>query len=285
MLEVKEEDSHYFTLRAYGLGPDVSIFVSLHFPVFMRNLLLLFGCLVSWAAWAQPKTIHVYVALCDNVNQGIVPVPAKLGNGQQPANNLYWGALYGVKTHFGKQSEWVSVPVSNSADHEILDRVLYKHTTEEVYLLAEAYDGRAIQGCIEDFLRASNGASPLSIGVGDQTLSFGGGADLVAYVGHNGLMDFSVSLDYQPAKTAKDAMLLACYTQRYFSSDLRQAGANPLLWTTHLMAPEAYTLKAAIDGWLLGEPGEQIEERAAQAYHQYQQCGIRGARGLFTTGY
>ncbi|MBS1655648.1 MAG: hypothetical protein JSU05_12430, partial [Bacteroidetes bacterium] len=40
------------------------------------------------------KTIHVFVALCDNKYQGIVPVPAKIGNGQDPANNLYWGCSF-----------------------------------------------------------------------------------------------------------------------------------------------------------------------------------------------
>ena len=29
---------------------------------------------------ADIKTVHVFVALCDNENQGIVPVPARLGN-------------------------------------------------------------------------------------------------------------------------------------------------------------------------------------------------------------
>ncbi|MGY6648706.1 hypothetical protein [Wenyingzhuangia sp. IMCC45574] len=57
------------------------------------------------------------------------------------------------------------------------------------------------------------------------------------------------------------------------------------MWTTHLMAPEAYTLKAALDGWMLNESGKQIDERAAQAYHKYQKCGIKGARNLFATGY
>jgi len=51
------------------------------------------------------------------------------------------------------------------------------------------------------------------------------------------------------------------------------------------MAPEAYTLKAAIDGWIIDETSQQIKERAAQAYNQYQKCGIRGARNLFTTGF
>ncbi|HST23582.1 MAG TPA: hypothetical protein VLR90_20895, partial [Blastocatellia bacterium] len=36
------------------------------------------------------RVIHVLVALCDNEHQGIVPVPAKIGNGDDPQNNLYW---------------------------------------------------------------------------------------------------------------------------------------------------------------------------------------------------
>ena len=51
------------------------------------------------------------------------------------------------------------------------------------------------------------------------------------------------------------------------------------------MAPEAYTLKAAIDGWILNESRKQIDERAAQAYNKYQKCGIKGARNLFATGF
>jgi len=49
--------------------------------------------------------------------------------------------------------------------------------------------------------------------------------------------------------------------------------------------PEAYTLKAAIDGWILNETGGEIDERAAQMYHQYQKSGIKGARNLFTRGF
>ena len=41
----------------------------------------------------SPRIVHVFVALADNVNQGIVPVPAKLGNGEDPVHNLYWGPL------------------------------------------------------------------------------------------------------------------------------------------------------------------------------------------------
>src|SRR5688572_22804615 len=32
----------------------------------------------------EAQVIHIFVALCDNKYQGIVPVPAKIGNGQDP---------------------------------------------------------------------------------------------------------------------------------------------------------------------------------------------------------
>ena len=48
------------------------------------------------------KSIHIFVALCDNENQGIVKVPASIGNGQKPSTNLYWGCGYGIKTFFKK---------------------------------------------------------------------------------------------------------------------------------------------------------------------------------------
>jgi len=51
------------------------------------------------------------------------------------------------------------------------------------------------------------------------------------------------------------------------------------------MAPEAYTLQAALDGWIRNETGEEINERAAQIYQKYQKCVINGARKLFTTGF
>jgi hypothetical protein len=42
--------------------------------------------------------IHVFVALADNASQGIVPVSARLGNGEDPEHNLYrWGSAFGVE--------------------------------------------------------------------------------------------------------------------------------------------------------------------------------------------
>jgi len=247
--------------------------------------LLLFGNLFS--ANAERKMLHIYVALCDNWNQGIVPVPAAIGNGQNPRTNLYWGAGYGVKHFFDKKTDdWTLLEVSTPADKNILQRLLFKHKTEDAYLLAEAYDGAKIKACITDFLLASNGQNEVKISYKEETLRFGGKADLLAYVGHDGLMEFSVFPSYKDITgKKKDVMILACYSKEYFAGHIESAQANPILWTTHLMAPEAYTLKAALDGWLLNETGKQIDERAAVTYDKYQKCGLRGARNLFTTGF
>jgi hypothetical protein len=232
------------------------------------------------------KLIHVLVALCDNEYQGIVPVPARIGNGDDPANNLYWGAGFGVKTFFKRAGDWKLIAETRKPRAEILERLVFKHQTKDVYLIADAYRGREIKRCVADFFEFSAGRAGEPINANSIELHAGGGADLVAYVGHDGLMDFA--LDSYPQRAdgrQRDAVMLACLSKRYFAEPLRKTGARPLLWTTGLMAPEAYVLKAAVDGWMSNEDGEGIRRRAATAYNQYQRCGVNAAVRLFSTGW
>lgn len=243
-------------------------------------LLLFVHCLFG------QRVVHVVVALCDNEHQGIVKVPAGIGNGQNARTNLYWGAGYGVKTHFDRSDEWKRVACAPATLPHILDRAVWKHRDSAVYLVAEAYDGRNIREATVDLLRYASGASPLTIGIGSSTVRAGGAAELVAYVGHDGLMDFSLSERFPgTAANQREAIILACISKRYFAEHLKATGAAPLLWTTGLMAPEAYTLKAALAGWVLRERPEAIRERAAKAYDTYQHCGINGARRLLVSGW
>jgi hypothetical protein len=235
--------------------------------------------------------IHVFVALADNVNQGIVPVSPALGNGDDPARNLYWGAAFGVKRFFGKNKDWSSVPsLVRSSSEAVLERVFFKHGAQNVFLVADAYRGSEIKRATEDFLKAAAGVPGETVTISDRgkevTLYFGGSANLIAYVGHNGLMDFRLtSFPQVRDREKRDTIILACASKSYFADALRPTGANPVLWTTNLMAPEAYVLSAAIDGWLAKENGEQIRLRAAKAYDQYQNCGLKGATLLFATGW
>ncbi len=80
-------------------------------------------------------------------------------------------------------------------------------------------------------------------------------------------------------------IILACYSKEYFSPHIKEAGAHPLIWTSGLMAPEAYTLEWALDGWVLGESDKQIRERAAKAYSHYQKCSLKAGRYLLRTGW
>ena len=52
----------------------------------------------------KPVIVQVSVALADNKNQWIVPVPAAIGDGQDPSTNLYWGARYGLKTYMTRDA-------------------------------------------------------------------------------------------------------------------------------------------------------------------------------------
>jgi hypothetical protein len=80
-------------------------------------------------------------------------------------------------------------------------------------------------------------------------------------------------------------IVLACASKSYFARYVKAAGAQPLLWTTNLMAPEAYTLKAALDGWIAHESEQQIRQRAAGAYSKYQKCSQAAALRLLVSGW
>jgi hypothetical protein len=255
-------------------------------------MVLLFSCAEAPSVFAQspPRTIHVFVALADNKNQGIVPVAAILGDGDDPKHNLYWGSSYGVKTYFARSADWQLIASGQRPKPEILERCIFKHRSQNVYLVADAYQGKQIKQAIVDFLDSAAGGAaedvPVKLGGEAVILKAGGGADLVAYAGHDGLMDFQLTtLPQRKSKSSRQAIILACISKSYFSAPLHATGATPLVWTTGLMAPEAYTLKSAFDGWILHESDEQIRERAAVAYDRYQKCGLKGARRLLVTGW
>ena len=237
---------------------------------------------------SRPVTVHVFVALADNRNQGIVPVSARLGNGQDPANNLYWGAAFGIKTFFRKSPEWKTLSCAPGPSPAILERCIFRRSDADGYLVADAYDGARIREAIQDFLNAAAGAtSPTGrTGQNETNPDIANQADLAAYVGHDGLMDFQVS----PVVGSKDGrqrkfIILACASKPFFQSYMKQTGSEPLLWTTGLMAPEAYTLEAALHGWFARENSESIRIRAAKTYDHYQKCGDQAARNLFASGW
>lgn len=241
----------------------------------------------------RPLVVHLIVALCDNKYQGIVPVPELLGNGQDMRNNLYWGAMYGVRTFLTRNANWKVAVEILELPEEVLAKVVF-HTTVhrsgrkvDIYLVAEAWDGAAIKSAIERFIWLTAGYESETVRVktssGFEEVQAGGASHLVAYIGHNGLMDFSLgNLPKKPSKAHRlSAIVLACRSKPYFLERLKQAGAHSLLLTTGFMAPEAYTLDAAVRAWASGDEPYRVRDKAAAAYHKYQKCGLEAAKRLF----
>lgn len=269
----------------------------------MKKVSIHLGCLIlalfctAFMSYAKPKVIHVVVALCDNQYQNIAPVPTALGNGQDPKHNLYWGAVYGFKTFFAKQKEWQVVQTHSSPNPYILDEIIYKHRTQDVYIIAQAYNGKYIDDTIRDFMAYSAGQQPLTFEVNHTTINAGGRADLVVYIGHDALMEWAWQNDLpddwrfqtlakkqQQQQQSRYAAVFACQSRQYFSPALSRTGISPLILTTQNMAPEAYSVHAMIDGWVNGLSKSQIRYNVAASYSQYQKLA-KPALSLFATEY
>ena len=115
-----------------------------------------------------------------------MPVPDMLGNGDDPKNNLYWGAMYGTKTFFKKSDSWTLVTEEIGPGNEIIERVVFKHSASDVYLVADAYRGICIKKAVTDFLQAAGGHDTVTLKVDQEVLGLNGAANLIVYVGHNG---------------------------------------------------------------------------------------------------
>ncbi len=241
---------------------------------------------------APPKVIHAFVALCDNASQGIQPVPAKIGNGDDPDNNLYWGCDDGLRSVFSKSKAWQKLPapaggLDPDGDGPILQRLVFRHRATSAVLVADAYRGREIKSCLTDYFAALAGRHAVTLSVGGATVEAGGAAGLIAYLGHNGLMEFNVPVP-APAPVAKEprrAIALCCVSQSYFRAGLEKTGARPLVLTRQLMYPAAQCLRDATAAWLEGADAAACTVRAAAAYAANQKISRKAAAGVFASGF
>lgn len=280
-----------------------------HQHLFVRFfIVLLFSYTISLTAWAvdtqsridhdieagKPIVIQLSVALADNKNQGIVPVPKLIGNGQDPHNNLYWGARYGIKTYMLKDAGWQKVASLKPDNTRILERLILKKSfkrkgqTVPVYLVADAWDGKHINQTIRQFMRYNAGEGDITISLDDKNntqLAAGAQAHLIAYIGHNALMDYKkfflqppVAADNNPDN---DTIILACKSKPYFEEYLPALSTHPLVLTTGLMAPEAYSFHAAIQQWVAGKNDITVRKAAARSYSKYQKTSRKAAERLF----
>ncbi len=250
----------------------------------MRALIPLLLMLTPCAA--AERVIHIFVALADNASQGIQRVPQKIGNGDDANNNLYWGCDDGVKTVFSRSKAWKRIAAADpDGEGPILERLVFHNPAADALLVADAYRGKEIKQCLTDYLSAMAGTLKVDAAAGSRTVSAGGAADLVAYAGHDGLMEFQLET---PAAAAdlkpKTAIALCCVSRTFFAGHMESLKATPLLLTTQLMYPAAQVLHQSINGWLAGKDGKACLQLAAAAYARNQKISVKAAAGVFSTG-
>lgn len=236
-----------------------------------------------------PLIVHVFVPLCDNLNQGIVPVNSKLGDGMNLSTNLYWGAGYGVRSYFKLKTDWKLSLQQANPDSNILERVVFRKTMSNgtaIIMIADAYRGDRMKQCLRSYMHSLAGILNDSISLSDKQYPFHSGADLLIFNGHNGLMDDTLAPVLNADKRPKDAMIIACYSTSYFRPYLQRSGGYPLVTTTGLLAPEAYVIHAAIENWALQKSEKEIRIAAGDAYYAKHPSSTQGGcRGLFRTGW
>jgi hypothetical protein len=236
----------------------------------MRFLFLLATTAI---ACADPARIHVFIALADNKHQGIQPVPEKIGNGEDPANNLYWGCSEALKPVLKRDGEWKLTSSEAGSKAAIIERAIFTHKNGKWQIVADVYRGTAIEECTRDFFAALANPEPVE--------KF----PLAAYIGHDGLMDFQLAADVTAkAGPGRSAVVLCCKSQQFFGPHLEKVGAKPVLLTTQLMYPGGFVLRDALAGWTRGETPAQIRQRAAAGYAKNQGMSVKAAAGVVATG-
>lgn len=232
--------------------------------------------------------VRILVPLCDNVHQGIVPVSTKLGDGMNLNTNLYWGAGYGIKTHFKRLKNWSLISEKERVDSNILERVIFRKiypNKTKVIVIADAYRGDKMYECLIDYFNILACKRTDYIFLDSIKIEISKNADLLCFNGHNGLMEHSPEIIINNSKKYTDAVAIACVSDEYFSYYFKQAKAYPLVVTTSLLPPEAYILQAIIDNWALMQDEKLIANSAGDNVARIFKKSKTACRKMFKTGW
>jgi len=232
--------------------------------------------------------VHIFVPLCDNDNQGIIPTSKSLGDGLNLKTNLYWGAGYGIKTHFKRKKDWKTVYQQFDTDSNILERVVFfKEFSNKanVYLIADGYRGDRMEECLDDYLSSLAGNKKDSLNINNSKIIIHSGADLLIFNGHNGLMDVDMELIHNEDSVFRDVAVISCVSYEYFINYLKCLKAYPLVTSVSFLPPEAYVAEGIINSWAMMKTEEEIRLAAGDAMYKVHKKSQKAMRNMFKTGW
>lgn len=247
----------------------------------------------------KPLVVEVHVPLCDS--SIIACGNAKLGDGDNPETNLYWSTTPGFGEWFARRgSGWKRVlkqSGKDTGDADVLAIHVYRRTmtapaawrkagapkTYELDIVVHGWRGKAIDRALAAYAADVSGKGTREITLADHTkLVAGGAAQLVAFVGHNRLMDLDTFEWPAAGASAKGTIAIACDTAPYMKREVPAATRVPLLMTNDLLFANAAPLEAAVLAFATGGGYAQIRTDATTAYADVQKETFKHVSGVFT---
>jgi hypothetical protein len=234
-------------------------------------------------AGGLPLVVQIHAPLCEKT---IIPCGNdRLGNGDNPDTNLYWATSPGFGKWFARKGGgWKKVldqKAGDTGDADVLAVHVYKRTMTapkawvakgapakfSLFAVVHGWRGSAIDRSLEAYARELSGLDPRVLALADGTeLVAGGSAQIVAFSGHNRLMDIDEFQWPEPAKTAKGAIAVACKTADYMQEAVPAPTRVPLLMTRDFLFANAAPVEAVVLAFARGGSYSKMRKDAAAAY-------------------
>ena len=249
----------------------------------------------------RPLVLQAHVALCDN-DQVRCGSKAR-GDGDDPAQNLYWATSGGFVGWFHRRgSPWHEVLRDVPDEDGVLERRVMRADLPAqgalrargalrvpAYVVALAWRGPAITDSMAAWAKDLLGDRPRIIRLADgQELRAGGAAHVVAYIGHNRLMDLSGEEQRAVLGQARAArprpkglVAVACRTVAYLPP-LISAERVPLLLTADLLFAGSHPFEGVARALAAGESLMELRATAIDAYAEGEGKEPARVRSIFT---
>ena len=263
----------------------------------------LYDRIAADALAGRPVVATIYVALCDNDSQGIVPVKnRRICRGDDPEKNLYWATAGGLAATL-KQAKWQRVSIAYSGEGDLAVKAVWRKSFVpggalrargvrapfDVFVLGRGYRGDRIRKAMMDYLDAVNRDGEIVEEAGGSRLEAGGASHVVGYIGHDYFYDVD---DWAPLLAARngDSVLqkgtfaLSCTGHVYIRPAIQRKNAHIFILNRTLGFPGAWTAEAVLAALAEGKSMKEIHHSGAQAFAAGQGIPLGTALGSFAYG-
>lgn len=230
-------------------------------------------------------TATIHVALFDQHRAGS---RRTFADGDNPSTNLYWGALFGLETHFANAAGWRRAYTDDGDGAGILRRVVFHRIAEptpdwrargvterfDVYVLANAWPSSRIVDAMEQPLQEALCGRSVLLNVDGRAVAFGGDSAIVGYVGQNHMIDeywdpFDRLGHCRPERQV-GIFYLCPRSAVVLHHPIVERGLYSVLFTRAAATPEAYLVDGMFGALFSGKLGDGFISEAATQYAKYQ---------------